>query len=965
MYLNTIYDILIAMKTKILLIFLLIFSCNITFLKAQEENPLYISTMQNGLSVFTKEDFSSALVHVSFVCRKAGYSAQTQYNAGFFPLYVQLFKYIAEQKGYNIFKTIELNAECKANSAVFYADVPYELLKDFLNALYQSLVTVELEDSIIEKVYNDFKMQVMEYSKSTTGFINAAIDSRVFSEAPWTIESGVYAPLFANMTAAQVRAIITDIARLYYIPTNCAIFASGPISKERFYNMAEQAFSLWQSNSQNIENTVSNNIEEKLETGDEVQKKFVLTDSAFSSDLTQLVVQYTNFSVEQNAILSAMFNLAQDSLVKNELKDDIVALRSADYMSVQSANYGKKSRLIFQALLEKPYSFTKDESFIKPDISPSPIAQSEAFVKHIKEYSFLENNFAMAKNAVKASFRKQTAYSAIEMDSIADFWALTLNTDSANCYRLFLDMENTIQDIEMEQTSNSLYEQEPFVFLLVNDSVYEQYKEDFEQAGYERVTRQNASWYHNQAESIVENVAKEENSLIKQIESDSTLTADQIFYRMNMANIEESSLKNGIPITYYTRKDSQTVFISVCIKGGELSSPVDEHLLRTVIINYLARNTQQELAKLYDKMSRSVNIKAWTEETVSYITMECLYEDTASVLQALSQALIYGEIKAVTADRLVREQKGSWNTMLSDPSVQLKYNALNYLYKDTSFARYYNQESLPLKNTDLHSMSLAYMQLLDASLYSVVIVGNIEKVQSLQEKLEQSLGVLKSLTSRIKQDFPSPTFINKTRRVQLHHIYSTTKTPEMAPSGIPLLVPTKEFLDPAQYYFTAPSSCTELAIYNALLYELANRINDIAMAEHEELDCKAFTASLSMPIGIIQAGQVRRLQIFSNAYKKALKSLIQDIEENQAEGQDNKSIEYIKALWQQNELKKTNTNEGIAILLQYSINESNNPLLYLDMYTALSSSTKADFENVLKKYFPETPPFVVTSVDSK
>uniref|UniRef100_UPI00298E2414 hypothetical protein n=1 Tax=Treponema sp. TaxID=166 RepID=UPI00298E2414 len=48
--------------------------------------------LENGLSVYILEDFSSALVRVEFSA-KAGFSSQSPENAGFFPLYTRLFKY--------------------------------------------------------------------------------------------------------------------------------------------------------------------------------------------------------------------------------------------------------------------------------------------------------------------------------------------------------------------------------------------------------------------------------------------------------------------------------------------------------------------------------------------------------------------------------------------------------------------------------------------------------------------------------------------------------------------------------------------------------------------------------------------------------------------------------------------------------------------------------------------------------
>ena len=82
------------MKKNRLLAIALCFSFTLT---AQEVLPLeydsgevHFLTLTNGFCVFVKEDHSSALIHTEFICR-AGYSSQTAANAGFFPLYAQIF----------------------------------------------------------------------------------------------------------------------------------------------------------------------------------------------------------------------------------------------------------------------------------------------------------------------------------------------------------------------------------------------------------------------------------------------------------------------------------------------------------------------------------------------------------------------------------------------------------------------------------------------------------------------------------------------------------------------------------------------------------------------------------------------------------------------------------------------------------------------------------------------------------
>ena len=100
----------------------------------------HIFTLQNGFTVFVREDNTAALLHTEFVC-KAGYSSQTPLNTGFFLLYSRILQNLSAKssKGEgqsesekSIFEEIPLVSSCNADSSTFTADVPRNSFEDFL-----------------------------------------------------------------------------------------------------------------------------------------------------------------------------------------------------------------------------------------------------------------------------------------------------------------------------------------------------------------------------------------------------------------------------------------------------------------------------------------------------------------------------------------------------------------------------------------------------------------------------------------------------------------------------------------------------------------------------------------------------------------------------------------------------------------------------------------------------------------
>lgn len=896
---------------------------------AQENKlELSISTLQNGLTVFILPDETNALLNVELVV-KAGFSSQTSSTAGFFPLYTRLFSKSGEAK--EILKAFSIHSECNADSSIFKAKVPPENLKLYLEQIAQCASSPNFSDKDIEDELAQMKTESLAYSKSTTGFINSAIDSRIFYKEPWKHDSGIYPAIFSGYNTKQARAVLYNfVSKEFYTPYNSALFITGNIAEKKALEISQEAFKDW--NSKTTDSSFKKFKTENLQQSK--GKKFVLAAKEFSPELTQIVVQYTSLSQSQTDILSCVFNNEKSKYKTTLPQIPELNIRSADFITAASAIKNGNTRFILQALIEEP---PKGKSIAD---------QAQTFLAAATECTNLnEDEIKFAQNEIEKKYRELTGNPSNLSSKLAEFWAMNKFETPENFYQEF---EKSIYQVENEASENiskAILNEEPYIFLLVNNSVYKKNKKSFDEYGYELITQENASWYTN--ELLAKNAKQEMQAALEKSKQSKNPTIEirpaDYFYFNSMESIKYQELKNGIPVSVKGNPNSKTVAVCISISGGKFASPESETNLRSVLISAVAKNSKIE------------NITNKTDETVSYISFEVFKEELENALKKVSDALIYGTVSPVQADLLFREEGYEQRMKNADLGFQMKSSALAYLYRSSPLSKIFKAEEKERNSSSYQALLLEYTKLLDASLYSIAICGDIEFDKAIKY-CQDTFEVLKEQSARKELEFPKPSFKNKERKVQLKHIYTTNLPAKLAPKDSPRLVPTKNFYDPAQIYFRAPDSTDEdLEIFNSLLYILCTEIQSIL---GNEISCKTEEASVKIPVGIIQANELKRTGIFFDAYKIAREKLIKELLEEETK---NWTCEKIKIQWKQRNLFETQSNSGTAKLMASFQKKEQ----YLTNYLYIENSTPQDFLNAIEKYFPTEPLMKVYSADSK
>ncbi|MEE3412120.1 MAG: insulinase family protein, partial [Treponema sp.] len=198
--------------------------------------------LSNGMTVCVYEDFSAPTVRVEYTA-KAGFSCQSASTAGYAPLYASLFsKAGIYSNGSGEWLLDGLASECAADSARYTIDISPNQLEEIFRELGLCAFAPLFQDQELGTKLKEAKESAAQNAFSAEGFINSAIDSRVFSAAPWKHDSGIYPALFQKQGLSEARSILTEIARNYYSPQNSALFVTGAVTKEAALSLAEKTF---------------------------------------------------------------------------------------------------------------------------------------------------------------------------------------------------------------------------------------------------------------------------------------------------------------------------------------------------------------------------------------------------------------------------------------------------------------------------------------------------------------------------------------------------------------------------------------------------------------------------------------------------------------------------------------------------------------------------------------------------
>ena len=911
-------------------------------------NNIQEYTLENGMQVFLLEEPADALVHIEFNCR-AGFSSQTQETCGFFKLFTRLVKAANPQLEF-------YDVQCNSDTSRYFIDVSPSQVSQTLAALSDAVFSPDYSDELLRQELTSLKKEVSDNAATMSYYINAAIDSRVFSDAPWKHDSGIYPPLFKSTSEKKARAYLKEISDYWYTPKNSAVFISGNINTEQILTMLKNSFGRFYSN--------YNTPVQKASLPRNNQRKFVFHSNEISADLTQLVIQYTMLDTIQAELMAIALGYEGSLFKQVALSYSDLNIPGDEYINVSAAHKKDSSRLIIQTLLQPPEDQKKNKKTI------TSLEQTQLFLQQIDLIPGIvqPEEFEYAKNQSIYSLNRTANVSTGIMEQLSSFWAMrqymtaseiadTEDFQSETAAE-FMQQIQTIQNNLLSDSLETLKSEAPFIFVIINSKDYKANKKAYEQAGFEEINEKNASWY---VQKLFENVRQSE-AVADTTNSKFYITSeDNSYYQKNKDSISQFVLSNGIRVTTKENPASSTLSLLLSINGGKYSS-YDDIGFEEVMITLLSGLIQKGLyaAQGQGLITGAVNVTSQTELSTGQIIIEFDTVDSVAAIRTIANSIVYGEIAPADADRAVSGRKYRKRLENGTAEKQMYSKMIESVYKKGNFSEVFDAEKEILMDTDYTKILSAYPRLLDASRYSIIACGGLP--ENLSATLEESFGLFtKTGASDIKQpEYPELTASNTTKdiKAKVRHTFLTDIPAEKAGPQPAVLIPTTEFLDPVILAGKAPEPGTkQAALYNALINYICSVLSE------------KYTATVQLPrynlnIGSITVQNVAHTRELDADYKTIVSEISENLDNMTERAQ---LLRKIKAGWTQSQMRETASNTGTAMLLQKGTElfpENPDSFYYLEEYNYIQTATAQDFKEIME-YFPVRPQIRVYSTDSK
>lgn len=913
-------------------------------------SDIKLFTLENGLKVYFLEDSSSPTVRLE-LCVNAGFTNQGRDNGGLFTMYARL-----------------CGGEISNDAVRFVSKAAPSAAEKAVISLSSKLKPLNISDFELSSIINTMSAENAEYSASAAGFINSAIDSKVFAQNPWSRESGVVPGSFSARRKEIIRSGLAQISENYYIPSNSVLFVSGNITEGAALALVKKYFLQFPNRSfLSPVDDGTEKIRAAIEAGDKKfswGRKFVLFHKDFSDEMTQIVLQYANLPSDGADALASSWNQDGSAFKKLLLKQKNLKILGDEYIDVSSAQEKNASRLIIQSLLGKS--------------KVSPVVQAGLFLSMSRDEDvFSEKELQKSLKKASTEFTRLSESSDATMENFSR--SLASSKNPAFALESFFEKNDRLSKIDMKELQEKVLAEEPFVFVFVNQAVYQKYEAEFKKAGFELILQKESAWYNQTA---YKNLLKDDGS---RAESDKNLleeiasSADR-FISKNLSEYSSFTLKNGIPVTVKRSENSKTAVLSLTIAGGELLFADKVPGLAAVVADSIAVNINRQLDLFAENgaISGFYEVGAQTLSTHSIITVTCLSSEMELAIQAAYTALVYCDITPATADGVTYDERTQWRLKTGSTEFQLLCEAVRLLYDGTEYPKLYRDtKDKPAENLEFTRILEAYPVLLDSTRFSLILSGGLKENEKLQKTLDSSFGNLGSIEETRSTDLriQSPDFARlKTseKRISLRHLFLTDISKDKAGPRPAVLIPTTKFLDPILYCLPSPDlASVDCALFDAILIELARRMEARLAEKYPEMKVKALLPENDLPFARIVVTSVEHTAEVDSVYADSISSIKKDISreiEIKTEGvidlEKSDLLARLENNWLMAVISGAGSQEGTARLIQ-SGEIQKNPKLYLEQYAAIARAKPEDYFLIAESYFAEKAPLRLYSKDSK
>ncbi len=867
-------------------------------------------TLENGLKVYLLPDTESAAVRLELNIY-AGFSAQQIHTTGYLKLYAALLDLtITDNYVYTVKQFAPLDIEEQIQSLTSYFE------------------PLNIDDKTLKTKYDKEQKSQKEFADSAAGFINAAIDTKLYPSSPWKTSSAYNEQNINVKNMAQVRNVLKDIQKSLYTPANAAVFISGNIDTDKTLSLLTSYLNPFSSQ---VKYKTAELTSDYKSSGN----YFVLVDDQFSSDMTQVAILYTNIQDELCDFASKVLNNPMFTLKTNLAMTQKLGIRAADYIDVSSQHKKTGSNLVIQTILEKTKATPPDQVMTLIDL-----IQSNEITN--------DEESALTLSILDEEYKTIQSSSYTLMEDLSSYISTSRATDSIFSYFNRIQSYSSIKSQEI----NSITRQNtPYVFALVNTQNYNKYAKSFTDAGFITLKGKSALWYTmSEYKKLFAPEKKQNEQDIKDL--------TKKFIESNKGEFYDFTLNNSIPVTVKHNKNDNTATISFIIKGGELLFMNEKSGLTMILTDAIAANIQNQL-------KGKAQVTSETLSSYSSITITTSKQNLYEAAKIAGWTLIYSDITPATADEVAYDRRSQWRIKSGSAEFQLLSEAVKLLYKDGDYKTLFNVKEDKPSQMDFTNILSAYPLLLDSSRYKVIVSGNINDREELKKALNVSFGLLDTIKNTQSKDktVPKPVFKNTIKKISIKHTFLTDIPKEKAGPRPVVLIPTKNFNDPALYCFACPDiKSTDYAIFNSLILELCKRIQTKLEGEQK---IRFDKADDKLPFARLYFTKLDSIQKTDDIFRQSVHELIEQLKKDGSKDtQRSDLIKTMESQWIMAELSQSATSYGQSNLIKQGV-LFNNSTLYLDQYNEVHNAKASDYYIIASVYLDSAPVVKLYSKDTK
>ena len=484
------------MKNKIIFAALFALAFASLFASCKKSASLYPEYFQleNGLSVFVREDHKVPLAYIEIAVRAGGVT-QRRDNTGIFHLYEHMmFKgnsmckdSAAFQKTLSELGVDDWNGTTGEHCVNYFFTIPSEDLKkgmEFWSAAIREPLLDEAEFEAEKKVV----ISEIQANLNAPGTILSSFFTKTFfPNAPWQLDPSGAVKTVQEASLGELKSI----KEKYYVPNNAALFIGGDVDAKEVRRLAQEIFGGWERGSFDFDSECAVQTQEPLgET-----KFFVMPNEQVSPQIAQVMIYYrgpdADFDRAATYPLDLFTNYIADhdsSFVKDVFAQKDLRVVSKDYVGGGYSTKRRTSTINFYAVMQEP-----ERSIPKRAKSFYQLVAQELISQYVSSKEIVgQKNIGMIKRTrANEHLVKSELFQGVLEE--ARYWWTACDKDYYYSYEKNMDKANDAQIAAA--LKKYVMDKNAFVVAVVNPQIYRSLKPEFDSEGFVEIKKEGAFWW--------------------------------------------------------------------------------------------------------------------------------------------------------------------------------------------------------------------------------------------------------------------------------------------------------------------------------------------------------------------------------------------------------------------------------------------------------------------------------------